>query len=46
MSHSAPTKASSFASHQRIEASDGDIDNFDKTRSMLEAVCDSIKANS
>lgn len=27
-----------------IQNGDGDIDNFDKTRTMLEAVCDSIKA--
>ncbi len=27
-----------------IQHGDGDIDNFDKTKAMLEAVCDSIKA--
>ncbi|MFN0249550.1 MAG: hypothetical protein ACKV2T_21880 [Kofleriaceae bacterium] len=27
-----------------VQTGDGDIDNFDKTRVMLEAVCDSIKA--
>jgi hypothetical protein len=27
-----------------IQIGDGDIDNFDKTKQMLEAICDSIKA--
>jgi hypothetical protein len=27
-----------------VQNGDGDIDNFDKTKTMLEAVCDSIKA--
>jgi hypothetical protein len=29
---------------QAMQNGDGDIDNFDKTKAMLEAICDSIKA--